>query len=46
MTFEEIPQRITCPHCNYPMRILSVKDDVYQCYCADCGQDRYMKKTN
>lgn len=38
--------RITCPHCEYPMRVLSKdKNNVYQCYCACCQTDRYMKDT-
>ena len=38
--------RITCPHCEYPMRVLSKdKNNIYQCYCPCCQTDRYMKDT-
>lgn len=35
--------RISCPACNYPMRVLDYKNGVYQCYCAECQMDRYVK---
>lgn len=35
-----------CPRCKLPMRILAkYKDNIYQCYCAYCQTDRYMKDT-
>ena len=38
--------RITCPVCKYPMRVLAKhKNNLYQCYCACCQTDRYMKDT-
>ena len=35
--------RIPCPICNYPMKILGSRGNLYQCYCADCKTDRLMK---
>ena len=36
--------RLPCPACDYPMKILKDKgNDVYQCYCAHCGTDRVVK---
>lgn len=38
--------RIGCPKCGYPMRVLAKDDDnIYQCYCASCKTDRFMKDT-
>jgi hypothetical protein len=38
--------RMTCPVCKYPMRVLAKhKNNLYQCYCAVCQTDRYMKDT-
>ena len=38
--------RITCPKCGYPMRVLTKdNDNIYQCYCASCKMDRFMKDT-
>jgi len=38
--------RMTCPVCKYPMRVLAKHEhNVYQCYCAVCQTDRYMKDT-
>ena len=38
--------RMTCPVCQYPMRVLAKhENNVYQCYCACCQTDRYMKDT-
>lgn len=37
-------KRIKCPACGYPMKILKETDDHYQCYCADCGISKTIKK--
>ena len=40
----KVEERIPCPVCDYPMRILEEHDDHYQCYCADCKRDRVIQK--
>lgn len=34
----------TCPVCEYPMKVLAKHEhNIYQCYCACCQTDRYIK---
>lgn len=40
----KVEERIPCPVCDYPMRILEEHDDHYLCYCADCKRDRVIQK--
>ena len=37
-------KRLKCRSCGYPMRVLEETKDGYQCYCAECQMDRYVKK--